>query len=221
MDRISEICARRELTLIEDCAQAIGARFHGRSVGTFGIGCFSLHPLKVLAATGDAGFVTLADDDAAVRLRQMRNIGLVDRDHCAIVAPNSRLDTIQAAMLLVKLEHLGAWIAARRAHADAYREALSGRVVLPPADAGCVYSAFVIRVPRRDALIAHLRARGIDARVHYPIPIHRQEAFAALGATALPVTDRVVSEIVSLPCSPELEPAQRERVIAAVREWCG
>jgi dTDP-4-amino-4,6-dideoxygalactose transaminase len=221
MDALTEVCTRKNLILIEDCAQALGARYRGRAAGTFGVGAGSLHPLKVLSACGDAGFVVLSRDQDVEVLRRMRNIGLVDRDHCAMVGPNSRLDTVQAAILLAKLTHLDAFLAARRAHAAAYRSALADCFVLPPSEdhVAPVWSGFVVRHPRRDALIEHLRARGIEAKIHYPIPIHRQEAFRYLGPCDLPVTDRVVSEIVSLPASPELSPAQRDRVIDALAEF--
>ncbi|MEI8256934.1 MAG: DegT/DnrJ/EryC1/StrS family aminotransferase, partial [Deltaproteobacteria bacterium] len=199
VDRLAAVCERRGLALVEDCAQAIGAKHRGRSVGSVGIGCFSMHPLKVLAALGDAGFITVADAGHAERLRHMRNIGLLDRDHCETIDGNTRLDTLQAALVLAKLPGVPGWIAARRAHADAYRATLGGVVRLPP-DEGegfSVYSAFVVRHPARDRLRAFLSDRGIDSKVHYPVPIHRQRAFAHLGVPALPVTDRVCEQILS------------------------
>lgn len=218
---LSALCERRKLALVEDCAQAIGARARGRSVGTLGIGCFSLHPLKVLSALGDAGFITVKTEAEAARLRQMRNLGLRDRDHCDFAESNMRLDALQAALVRAKLPHVPSWIAARRAHADAYRAALGQHVQLPHAEGEdfMVYSAFVVRHPRRDALIAHLATRGIEAKVHYPIPIHRQLAFADLPRANLPLTDAVCASIVSLPVTPELSPEGRARVIAAVLEF--
>ena len=195
----------------------------GRSVGSFGIGCFSLHPLKILSALGDAGFLTVNDAEQAAALRQMRNVGLRDRDHVARVSSNMRLDTLHAAMLLAKLPHVPKWIEARRAHAAAYRKALTGLVELP-AEEGAdfhVFSAFVIRLAKRDALVAHLAARGIEAKVHYPIPIHRQTAFADLPERALPVTDEVVATIVSLPVTAELTAEQRAQVIEGVQSFVG
>jgi dTDP-4-amino-4,6-dideoxygalactose transaminase len=218
---LSNLCQSHGLQLVEDCAQAVGARHHGQSVGTLGIGCFSLHPLKVLSAIGDAGFITVPTAEQAARLKQMRNLGLVDRDHCAHPDPNNRMDTVHAAMLLAKLPHLPEWVAARQAHAAAYRTALKDTVTLPPEDGPHrqVYSAFVVRHPKREALIAHLATRGIDAKIHYPIPIHRQEAFRAFATRELPVTDRVCETIVSLPVTPELSVAQRGEVISAVLEF--
>jgi len=217
MDAIAGFCDAHGLALIEDCAQSIGATWRGRGVGSFGTGAFSLHPLKNLSACGDGGFLTVRDDAAAERLRRMRNIGLQTRDSCVEVSGNSRLDTLQAAMLLVKLDHLDAWTARRRSHAAAYRAAFAGRLRLSPAPphAQAVYSTFVVRHPRRDALVAGLLERGVQAKVHYPLAIHQQPAFASPGAR-LPVTERVVNEIVSLPVTQTLNERQRDRVIAAV-----
>jgi len=215
MEPIQAFCERHGLTLIEDAAQALGANKGGRFAGTFGIGAFSLHPLKVLGACGDAGFVALQDEGAASRLRRMRNIGLRDRDHCEVIAGNSRLDALQAAILMVKLAHLDDWLAVRREHADAYRVAFDGRVMLPPEGTD---SACVIRHPGRNALVAALRKRGVDAKVHYPLAIHQQAAFAHLQWAPLPVTERVVGEIISLPVSAELGVAGRRQVIEALDE---
>lgn len=221
MDPIARFCRDHELHLVEDCAQALGARHAGRPVGTWGVGCFSLHPLKPLAACGDAGFVATGDDALAERLRRLRNLGLVDRDHCELVGTNSRLDTLQAALLLVKEPHLDAWIEARRERAGRYRRALAGRLTLPPEEAAgdvATHSAFVVRHPSRDRLREALAERGVDARAHYPLAIHQQPAFADLPAAELPVTERVVASILSLPISPELGLDEQDRVIEAVLE---
>jgi dTDP-4-amino-4,6-dideoxygalactose transaminase len=222
MDRIEAFC-RGEGLALEDCAQAIDARWRGRSVGSFGTGCFSLHPLKNLGACGDAGFVTTDDPAIATYVARARNIGIRDRDHCDFVSGNSRLDALHAAILSVKLKHLDGWTEARRAHAAAYRRALSGHLVLPPPEpphGRAVYHAFVVRHPERDRLAAGLRERGIDCKVHYPIPIHRQPAFEGRCTGPLPWTERAVGEILSLPVSPELSAAQRDEVIAALIELC-
>ncbi len=219
---LAELCRSRGLALVEDCAQAFGARSAGRPVGTTEIGCFSLHPLKVLPGYGDGGFVALADKAEAEGLRTLRNLGLIDRDHCARVSGHSRLDTLQAALLLVGLDHFDAWVATRRRHAAAYRRALAGRLRLPPVEGTgdfAIYSAFVVRHRRRDQLIELMAARGVEAKVHYPLAIHQQEAFADLadrGARALPVTERVVSEILSLPVHAALEDESRRWVVAAL-----
>jgi dTDP-4-amino-4,6-dideoxygalactose transaminase len=177
--------------------------------------------LKPLAAGGDAGLVTTSDDGLAERLRHLRNLGLVDRDHCELLGTNSRLDTLQAALLLVKEPHLDEWIEARRERARRYRRALTGRLTLPPEEADdeiATYSAFVVRHTRRDRLRELLAARGVDAKPHYPLAIHQQTAFADLPTADLPVTERVVATILSLPISPELGLDEQERVIAAVLE---
>jgi dTDP-4-amino-4,6-dideoxygalactose transaminase len=223
LTRIKAICDRHGLVLLEDAAQAIGAEHAGRSVGSTGYGGWSLHPLKVLSALGDGGFVTLPDDapdDLEAQVLEWRNLGLVGRGVAGHIAGNTRLDALQAAMLCVKLDHLDAFIDARRAHAAAYREALRGLVRLPPAEKPGekgVYSAFVIRHPKRDALLHGLHALGIDAKMHYPVAIHQQAPFADLPHRPLPVTERVVSEIISLPVTPELTVSGRDRVIDAVR----
>ena len=214
MDAILEFCRAQGLALIEDAAQAIGARtVSGAAAGSFGIGAFSLHPLKILGATGDAGFVAVRDEAAADRLRRTRNLGLRDRDHCMEAAPNHRLDAIHAAMLRVKLRRLDEALAARQDHAVAYRQAFAGRLTLPPAG---TYSAFVVRHPQRDAVLEAIRRRGVDAKVHYPLAIHQQPAFLGTERAPLPVTERVVTEMLSLPVSAELSAEDRSFVISTV-----
>ena len=223
MDAIGAFCRARGLALIEDAAQAIDARWQGRAVGSFGTGCFSLHPLKNLAACGDAGFVSTDDDPVAAWVRQARNIGIRGRDHCDFVSSNSRLDALHAAILRVKLDHLDAWTTRRREHAAAYRADLAGHLRLPPPEpehGQAVYHAFVVRHPQRDLVQAALREQGIDTKVHYPIPIHRQPAFARHTRGPLPHTERAVAEILSLPVYPELSDGDRARVIRAVLGAC-
>lgn len=220
MDPIVDFCREHDLTLIEDCAQAIGASYKGKSVGSFGIGAFSLHPLKVLSACGDAGFITVQNKEDAEQLRRLRNLGLINRDNCGYISSNSRLDTMHAAILLVKMKHLNQWIKARRMHAQAYRTAFAGKVMLAKEDASCkgVYSAFVIRHLERDRLLAELHRRGIDAKVHYPLAIHQHDAFTHFKALSLPVTEKIVSEIFSLPVTPELSESGRKQVITGLQE---
>ena len=217
---IAAFCREHGLALIEDCAQAFGARHDGEPVGRIDLGCFSLHPLKVLPGYGDGGFVACADPADADALRRRRNLGLIDRDHCGTVSGNSRLDTIQAAMLLVALDRFDDWVDRRRAHAALYRERLAGVVRLPPEEGPgerITYSAFVVRHPRRDALAARLREHGVDAKAHYPLAIHQQPAFADAEPPPLPVTERVVREILSLPAHAALAPEDAGRVADAVR----
>ena len=221
LEPIAEFCEAHDLDLIEDCAQAIGTKYRGDFVGTRDVGCFSLHPLKVLSACGDAGFVTVHDDDEAETLRQLRNNGRKTRDVFPHVSDNSRLDTLHAAILLVKFGHLEKWIDRRREHADAYREAFDGLVELPPDEPGgnrSVYSMFVIRHPERDALQERLAERGVDAKIHYPFAVHQQDAFAQFADRELPHAEQVVSRILSLPVYPEMTDAQRDAVIEAVVE---
>jgi dTDP-4-amino-4,6-dideoxygalactose transaminase len=221
LDPIRDFCDTHDLTLIEDCAQALGTEYGGQKVGTTDIGCFSLHPLKVLSACGDGGLIAVQDDSEAERLRQLRNNGRKSRDVFPYASDNSRLDTLQAAILLVKFGHLEDWIEGRRSIAAAYREAFDGVVELPPAEPEgnrSVYSMFVIRHPRRDELEERLIDRGIDVKVHYPFAVHEQEPFQAYAPAELPATDEVVSQILSLPVYPEMTDAQRDAVIEAVIE---
>lgn len=220
MEQVTEVAARHDLRIIEDCAQSLGSRYRERQTGSFGTGCFSLHPLKPLSALGDAGFITVRDQSAADRLRLMRNMGLADRDHCVLVSGHSRLDTVQAAILLAKLAHLDGFLAARRANARFYDEALAGkfRLIEVPPDVEPSYSAYVVRHPDRDRIREAMLERGYDVKVHYPIPVHRQEAYRGEGTADLPETDRAVSEILSLPISPELSEREREAVTTALLE---
>jgi len=223
LDPIQDVCERHDLALIEDCAQAIGTRYDNELVGTRDIGCFSLHPLKVLSACGDGGFIALHDDDEAELVERLHDNGRESRNKISHIARNSRLDTLQASILLEKLDHLEKWIAARRRNAAVYRDALADYddVTLPPAEQEgerLIYTMFVIRHPRRDELQQRLQNRGVDAKVHYPIPIHRQEAFEQFDPPELPVTDRVCDEILSLPVTPELTIAQRDHVVDVLRD---
>jgi len=221
MAPIEHFCNEHGLHLIEDCAQAIGATYRGRSVGSFGTGCFSLHPLKTLAACGDGGFITTADENLAQLLRQLRSLGHRDRDEVDFASENGRLDTLHAAILMVKLPHLDDWTAARRAHGVAYEEALKPFFELTAITDSCVpaFSAFVIRHDERDALIAHLTERGFETKVHYPIPIHKQKALTSVGPVSLPHTESLARRIVSLPVSPELDASDRDALIDILVAW--
>jgi dTDP-4-amino-4,6-dideoxygalactose transaminase len=224
MDTICALAARRGLVVIEDAAQAVGARLHDRVVGTFGAaGCFSLHPLKNLGALGDAGVVVTADEALAAALRGSRNHGLRTRDACDAWSVNARLDTLQAAALNVKLAYLDGWTAAKRRIAARYGEGLRDVVRVPDERPGehAVYQTYVIRADRRDDLQRHLAARGVDSKVHYPVPLHLQEAARELGYGKgdFPVTERLATEILSLPIYPELTEAQQEAVVAGVRSF--
>jgi dTDP-4-amino-4,6-dideoxygalactose transaminase len=221
IEPIQQLCVEHDLHLIEDCAQAIGSTHRGRSVGSFGTGCFSLHPLKTFSACGDAGFITTHDRDRGALLRRLRSLGHRDRDRVDVASENARLDTVQAAILLTKLPHLDDWIAMRRRHATTYQQALQpffelGQITESSEPA---FSTFVLRHDDRDELIAHLGSRGFDAKVHYPLPIHQQRAFEGMSRPHLPHTEALVRRIVSLPVSPELEVSDRDALIDILIEW--
>jgi dTDP-4-amino-4,6-dideoxygalactose transaminase len=224
MAPLMALAAERKLHIVEDCAQAVRAEYRGQRVGSFGaLGCFSLHPLKTLNACGDGGVLTTSDATLAERLRILRNIGLRSREDCVEWSGNSRLDTIQAAMLLVKLRYLEAWTMARRAHAAFYQEAL-GDVpgVTVPRDRPhefAVYHTFVIQAEQRDALKRYLSEQGVETSIHYPVPIHRLRAAAELEPGSYPVTERQAERILSLPVFPELTREQLQTVVDAIRAF--
>ena len=226
MDRIREIAQDRGLFIVEDAAQAVCAEYRGMRIGSLGdVGCFSLHPLKTLNACGDGGVLTTNDAGLYEEIKILRNHGLEDRDHCGQWSYNSRLDTVQAAMLLVKLDYLGEWTDLRRANASYYQSGLAGlEQVQAPQDAPgekAVYHTFVIQADRRDQLQAFLAERGVRTAVHYPIPIHMQKAAEGweYGSGSFPVTERLAGRILSLPVYPELQTHQLDYVVACVRTF--
>ena len=214
------LAERHNLALIEDCAQAHGARWNGRPVGTFGrAGAFSFYPTKNLGALGDAGAVITDDAELAARLRRLRHYGQVSRYEHLERGQNSRLDELQAALLRVKLAHLDEHNRTRRALAERYNATLTGvatPVVRPEAEHA--FHLYVVRSPRRDALIAALGRTGIGTLIHYRTPVHLQPAYSDLGygAGSLPVTERIVREIVSLPLFVGLTEAEVDAVAQAV-----
>lgn len=227
MTRLLPIAEERGIPIVEDACQAHGARLNGRHPGTFGAaGCFSFYPSKNLGAYGDAGMILTSRDDVAEKLTYLRNYGQTRRyyhDHQGI---NSRLDELQAALLRVKLPHLDSWVQARRDHAASYRDLLAGSPVGLPSEAAGIlhsYHQFVIRIARRDELLDALRRRGIQALIHYPVPLHFQKALASLGHQKgdFPVAERVAGEILSLPLFPELSREERERVAQCVNDFLG
>jgi dTDP-4-amino-4,6-dideoxygalactose transaminase len=230
MERLLAIAATRGLVIIEDACQAIGARrsIDGvwRMAGELGwVTGYSFFPSKNLGAWGDGGMMVTSDDAAAERLRKLRLHGGAKQYHHDEVGTNSRLDTVQAAVLLAKLPHLAAWSAKRREHAVYYTRGLEGLgPVRPPVVAPGnehIFHQYTLRVERRDALQAHLKARGIGTAIYYPIPLHRQPCFADLGyaAGSLPHSERATTEVLSLPIFPELTREQIDYVIAAIREF--
>lgn len=224
LDPLLELSRRRGIPLVEDACQAHGASYKGRTVGTLGVaGPLSFYPTKNLGALGDGGGVVTNDPDLAARLRRLRNGGQSDRYRHEVSGVNSRLDEIQAAILRVKVRHLPAWTERRRAIASAYRAALQGTDLVLSGEqpyARAVYHLFVVRHPRRDALMAALKERGIGTLIHYPIPLHLQPVFAPLGGKPgdLPVVERAARELLSLPLYPELTDVQVGAVTGAVRE---
>jgi dTDP-4-amino-4,6-dideoxygalactose transaminase len=224
VDSLAEIAAQHGLRLIEDAAQAHGASRRGRTAGTVGdSGCFSFYPTKNLGAYGDAGAVVTAERGRAERLRRLRNYGQADRYRHVESGWNSRLDEIQAAVLRVKLPHLDDWNEARRLLAERYRRNLADTAVRPLKEDPAGRSAnhlFVVRAPGRDRLREALRARGIESQVHYPIPVHLQEAFAHLGHQTgdFPHAEALAASILSLPLYPEMEPQAVDEVCGAVRD---
>jgi dTDP-4-amino-4,6-dideoxygalactose transaminase len=226
---LAELASSRGIALVEDAAQALGAKYGSRAAGTVGrIGCFSFHPSKPLGAFGDAGAVVTSDAALAERLARLRTHGGIRKhEHELPFGGNHRLDALQAAVLSVKLPRLPGWLAARRAHARAYDEELSSiaGLELPPRIAGTEssVSAYTLRVRngRRDALARHLREAGIESAVYYPKPLHLAPALAAFAPRrgTLPVAEAAAEEVLSLPVYPELTSADRARVAASVRAF--
>ncbi|HEV7229767.1 MAG TPA: DegT/DnrJ/EryC1/StrS family aminotransferase [Bacteroidia bacterium] len=214
MDELLEIAKKHKLHIIEDCAQAVSATYKGKPVGSIGTtGCFSLHPLKNLAACGDGGVITTNDDKLFEFLNKARNHGLKNRDECAFWSYNSRLDNLQAAVLNVKLKELKKWTARRREIAGIYQQKLKGLPIILPVDKAhesAVYHTFIIQTDRRDELKNFLAEHGIDTKIHYPVAIHMQEAAAELGykTGSFPVTEKQTRTILSLPVFAELSNEQ-------------
>jgi dTDP-4-amino-4,6-dideoxygalactose transaminase len=230
LDPLLEAAGRAGIPIVEDAAQAIGASRDGWRVGDGDLACLSFYPTKNLGAAGDAGLVVTGDDALAARVRRLRTHGAESRYEHLEVGLNSRLDAVQAAVLTVKLKHLDRWNEARRARAAVYDELfraaeLAGEVSLPAVAVGSthVFHQYVVRVPQREALRAHLAARGIASEVYYPIALHLQPCFASLGYHRgdLPEAERAADEVLALPIYPELERTAQERIVAAVREFHG
>ena len=213
MDRLLEIASRRKLLVIEDAAQAIGASYHGKPVGSFGIaGCFSFHPLKNLNGWGDGGAITTSSQKLFDRLKLLRNHGLRNRDECVVFGYNSRLDNLQATLLLKLMEEVQAVTEKRIRLAvmyDRQLEDLKEFVTLPPrrSDVRQVYHTYVLQATSRDELLRFLSEKGIEAKVHYPVPIHLQEAARTYGHQKgdFPVCEAQADRILTLPLHQYLE----------------
>jgi dTDP-4-amino-4,6-dideoxygalactose transaminase len=228
LDRMVPLCRAHGVALIEDCAQAHGARLHGQRVGTFGdVATFSFYPTKNLGALGDGGAVATNNKALAERIAALRQYGWHKHYISDETGVNSRLDEVQAAILRVKLTHLDRQNARRAAIAAAYTGVLRDSLLQPPQPRGGathVYHLYVTRSAQRDRFQALLKAHGIGTGVHYPVPVHLQPAYAgriALGPAGCPETERSAAEILSLPIYPELSDADVEMVMAALRTLLG
>jgi dTDP-4-amino-4,6-dideoxygalactose transaminase len=225
MDPVLEIAQQHGLVVIEDACQAHGATYKGKRVGSLGhAAAFSFYPAKNLGAYGDGGIVVTNGERVAESLQMLRNYGQREKYHHLLRGYNRRLDTLQAAVLQVKLKHLDAWNAARRQHAQFYGELLAHSPTVVPAEADyaeSVYHLYVIRVKDRDGLRIHLQDKGVATGIHYPIPIHLQPAYRDLGygKGSFPVTEEYAGQILSLPMYAELTPGSIEYVAETIREF--
>jgi len=226
MHKVLEIARRYELRVIEDAAQAHGARYHGRRVGSIGdAACFSFYPAKNLGACGDAGAVVTSDPGTAEAVRKLRDHGGLRKYEHDVVGYNSRLDALQAAVLQLKLKHLEERNERRRRHAQTYAELLSGipGIVTPfePDGISSVYHLYVVRIEKgnRDDLQRHLRECGVQTGIHYPTPIHCTRAFAGFRSGSCPVAERYAERILSLPMYPEIETHQLQYVAESISEY--
>lgn len=226
MTPIMAVAARHGLRVLEDAAQGHGARWAGRRTGALGdAAAWSFYPGKNLGAYGDGGAVTTSDDETADRVRVLRNYGSRRKYYNEVPGCNSRLDTLQAAVLAAKLPRLDDWNQRRHALAERYRQGLDGceGVTLPevPPAARPVWHLYVIQSDRRDALQAHLSEAEIETLIHYPIPPHRSDAYRSRpwAGPAQPIAERLASRVLSLPMGPHLTHAQQDRVITAVRAF--
>jgi dTDP-3-amino-3,4,6-trideoxy-alpha-D-glucose transaminase len=226
MQPLMEVARGAGLYVVEDCAQAHGARYRGQRVGTFGdLGCFSFYPTKNLGGWGDGGAVIAADAERAGKVRLLRSHGEGPRYHHSIVGTTGRLDALQAALLRVKLRRLDGWNDDRRRIGAALRAGLEGTSLELPAATSMtgdhVYHLFIARTPAREALRAFLGERGIATAVHYPIPIHRTGAYAGLGLGegSLPVAERLAEQICTLPLYPLMRDDEVVRVVDAVHDF--
>lgn len=224
LDPLARLASNKGLALIEDCAQAHGAEYKGRRVGTTGLaGCFSFYPTKNLGACGDAGAVVSRDPDLISKIRSMANCGQGAERYVNINQGDvSRLDELQAAILRVKLKALDRWTERRRAAAAVYGERLAGvpglQLPVEKEWARHVYHLYVVRSRKRTALQTALAEKGIRTLVHYPVPVHKQPAYAGgMPHLSLPVTEKVVGEILSIPCFPEISDAQLEYVADSLK----
>lgn len=224
LDPILSLASQYDLKVIEDGAQAIGAEYKGKRIGAIGdLGALSFFPAKNLGAYGDGGMVVTNNEDLAERIKMLRVHGSKEKYHHSVIGFNARLDELQAAILRVKLKYLPDWTEARREKAAAYNQGLKDCAVITPSEAPFarhVYNQYTIRSSRRDELKEHLAANGIPTAIHYPMPLHLQEAFSFLEYKKgdFPESEQAASEVLSLPIYPELSDQQVEEIIKGVRE---
>jgi dTDP-4-amino-4,6-dideoxygalactose transaminase len=225
MDPIMEIARRHNLVVIEDAAQAHGARYKGRRAGSLGdAAAFSFYPAKNLGAYGDGGMVVTNDSKIADSLKMLRNYGQSQKYHHLLRGFNRRLDTLQASVLRVKLKYIDQWNAARRRHARLYNKGLNESGLILPIEAegrDSVFHLYVVRTDQREQLQKCLQQEGISTGIHYPIPIHLQPAYKDLGYELgdFPITEQFAEQILSLPMYPELSGSAIERTVAAVQAY--
>ncbi len=227
MDPIMEIADRHHLFVIEDACQAHGAEYKGRRAGSIGIaGCFSFYPGKNLGAFGEAGAISTNDTALAQKIRYMRDHGQSEKYYHTAIGWNARMDGIQGSILSVKLEYLPEWNNLRRQHAKTYNTLLADvdTIITPVESEDCrhIYHVYPIRHKNRDDLIAALKNKEIQCAIHYPMPIHMQEAYRNLGLKQgqYPVAETVASQLASLPMFPELTPQMLGTVCTEINEWC-
>ena len=228
LDALTRLADDHDLFLLEDCAQATGAQYRGRKVGSFGdVAAFSFYPTKILGAYGDGGMIVTSSPELAGRLRRLRFYGMEGNYYAQEEGYNSRLDELQAALLNLRLAGLDAEVSQRRHLAARYDAALSGvgdlRLPVVPAGQTHQYYLYTVRTSRRDQLMEFLAARGIESRINYPTPIHLMSGYAFLGYApgALPVTEQLAREILSLPLYPDLPEGDQEEVISAMQTFYG
>lgn len=222
MDPLLKLATQHDFAVIEDAAQAHGARYRGEPVGSMGdVACFSFYPTKNLGAYGDAGMIVTDDSDIVDSLRTLRDIGSTEKYQYERIGVNSRLDELQAAILLTKLEYLDEWNERRRWAARRYTESLTDTDVTPPTvrgDAEHVYHLYVIETDRRNELQKALEEEGVHSLIHYPVPIHEQRPYVDQFDASLPVTEQITDRILSLPMHPWITEDQIDRVVSTIHD---
>lgn len=225
IDPILAVCQKHNLPLVEDAAQAHGAKYKGKTIGTFGqISCFSFYPGKNLGACGEGGALVTSNPDFDKRGRALRDHGSTVRYYHDEVGFNYRMEGIQGAVLAIKLKHLNDWTRGRQRVAKRYTELLADTPLKLPRQADwaeAVWHLYVVRHPKRDELKKHLEANGVGCALHYPLPLHLQKCYADLGhqAGSFPIAEKAAAECLSLPIFPELTEEQIQRVVAVIKDF--